>query len=212
MEFDYVATTDIREGDEILIDYGDGWAEAWERHVENWEPTVQGAEDYVDVSELNCVDGDCAGTPRIRTMDEQVNELNPDYIHSFYHYRRQRGFALSPGGATKTHWRLNIDDWDKHGPGDSYRPCRILSRSEDDVRDKNGALYYTCELNYTEDEGYDDDDATWKDTLIVTSIPQHNIRFIKSPYTSDMYLPNAFRHEMMIPDELMPEVWKNKDV
>ena len=28
--------------------------------------------------------------------------------------------------------------------------------------------------------------------------------------TADWHMPNAFRHTIMIPDEIMPEGWKNK--
>jgi hypothetical protein len=36
---DYVATRDIQEGEELFLDYGDDWEEAWQEHVANWKPT-----------------------------------------------------------------------------------------------------------------------------------------------------------------------------
>ena len=202
LEFDYVATRDIEAGEEIFIDYGAEWADAWERHVRDWKP-VPGAEGHVDASELNCFDTDCAETPPIRTQEEQVDEPYPDYVHLFCNFSKKRGYR----NGTMAAWR-HSDDWRK-GSLD-YQACKILARF-DTVRDKDGAMTYTCELNFTEDEAHGEED-TWEDTMIVGGIPQHNIRFIKTPYTSDMYLPNAFRHEMMIPDEVMPDVWKNKDL
>jgi hypothetical protein len=39
--------------------------------------------------------------------------------------------------------------------------------------------------------------------------PREAFRFMDRPYTTDMFLPNAFRHAMMIPDEMFPESWMN---
>lgn len=36
--FDYIATRDIPDGEEILLDYGDDWQRAWDQHVVTWEP------------------------------------------------------------------------------------------------------------------------------------------------------------------------------
>jgi hypothetical protein len=36
--FDYIATRDIAEGEEILLDYGDDWQSAWDEHVAAWQP------------------------------------------------------------------------------------------------------------------------------------------------------------------------------
>lgn len=36
--FDYIATRDIVQGEEILLDYGDDWQAAWDHHVANWKP------------------------------------------------------------------------------------------------------------------------------------------------------------------------------
>jgi hypothetical protein len=33
-----VATRDISISEEILLDYGRGWEEAWNRHVQEWQP------------------------------------------------------------------------------------------------------------------------------------------------------------------------------
>jgi hypothetical protein len=42
-----------------------------------------------------------------------------------------------------------------------------------------------------------------------TRVPRHTIAFSDRPYTTDMHLPNAFRHPMMIPDDIFPEAWRN---
>ena len=52
LSFDFVALDDIEEGDEILIDYGDEWQDAWDAHVRNWAPPER-SKDYMAAYELN---------------------------------------------------------------------------------------------------------------------------------------------------------------
>lgn len=47
-----VATRDIAPDEELYLDYGDEWEEAWQTHVREWEP-LEGSEDYVSAVDLN---------------------------------------------------------------------------------------------------------------------------------------------------------------
>mmetsp|Transcript_25944 Transcript_25944/g.39184 ORF Transcript_25944/g.39184 Transcript_25944/m.39184 type:complete len:637 (+) Transcript_25944:90-2000(+) len=51
LSFDYVALRDIQGGEEVFMDYGDEWIEAWEQHVEEWTPSQGEMEDYTHSSE-----------------------------------------------------------------------------------------------------------------------------------------------------------------
>ena len=59
-------------------------------------------------------------------------------------------------------------------------------------------------------DDYDDDYGTNNITEIheITNVPRSQITFVNSPYTSDVFLKNVFRHEMMLPDTIFPEAWK----
>ena len=48
--FNFVALRDIQQGEEILINYGKEWEDAWNDHVRNWMP---GSELYMPAYELN---------------------------------------------------------------------------------------------------------------------------------------------------------------
>jgi hypothetical protein len=50
LNFDYVALRDIEQGEEITIDYGPEWEEAWQKHVETFDPPRR---NYVPAFELN---------------------------------------------------------------------------------------------------------------------------------------------------------------
>eukprot|EP00531_Pseudo-nitzschia_arenysensis_P005946 CAMPEP_0116124234 /NCGR_PEP_ID=MMETSP0329-20121206/5174_1 /TAXON_ID=697910 /ORGANISM="Pseudo-nitzschia arenysensis, Strain B593" /LENGTH=871 /DNA_ID=CAMNT_0003618205 /DNA_START=253 /DNA_END=2868 /DNA_ORIENTATION=+ len=47
-----VATKPIAKGEELFLDYGDEWEEAWQNHVQNWK-APPGSENYVSATDLN---------------------------------------------------------------------------------------------------------------------------------------------------------------
>ena len=68
LSFDFVATRDIDEGEEILVDYGDEWELAWQEHTKSY---VSGREEYLPAFEMNeIVD------LQLRTAAERPYELD----------------------------------------------------------------------------------------------------------------------------------------
>ena len=60
------------------------------------------------------------------------------------------------------------------------------------------AYIYTVELNVEMNSPY-----------IVNNVPRRALSFYKKNYQSDIFIEGAFRHEMIIRDELFPSAWKN---
>jgi hypothetical protein len=63
----------------------------------------------------------------------------------------------------------------------------------------------------------DDDDETTGDggnlphnNQVISGIPREAFRFFDAPYTDDSFLPNAFRHDISIRDDLFPATWMHK--
>ena len=44
---------------------------------------------------------------------------------------------------------------------------------------------------------------------ILTNVPRHAIQVRDKLYSKDEFIENSFRHEMMMPDEIFPESWRN---
>jgi hypothetical protein len=68
---------------------------------------------------------------------------------------------------------------------------------------KNGDLVYNVEV--TKDDGW------WRYEEEIhhrNGVPRDAIRFWDLPYTSDLHLGNAFRHEIGIPDSILPQAWR----
>lgn len=74
---------------------------------------------------------------------------------------------------------------------DERRSVDILRYEETD----DGEFFYTV-VDHWDDELYE-------------GLPREAFRFVDSPHTTDMFLENAFRHDIGIPESLFPEAWKN---
>jgi len=46
-------------------------------------------------------------------------------------------------------------------------------------------------------------------SVLVEDVPRTIFHWLDKPYTSDTFLPTAFRHDVRIPDELFPKAWRN---
>jgi hypothetical protein len=108
---------------------------------------------------------------------------------------------------------------------DSLLPCEILRHRRD--AESPGMILYTAVLRDFAKEGKAEADKDNNVTMTMnkdgdnnattsirpglkpTELPREAIRFVDRPYTSDIHLPNAFRHPIGIPDELFPDAWKN---
>ena len=57
LAMEYVAMRDIKPGEELFLDYGNDWQEAWDHHVENWRPPND-PEYYIDAASFNDLNSD----------------------------------------------------------------------------------------------------------------------------------------------------------
>jgi hypothetical protein len=171
LQFDFVALRDIQPDEEILIDYGRDWQEAWEHHVKTFVPP---SSDYVPAYELNKKVYEL----ELRTEDEREYELDGVQMHCRWHYLRQRGIP-KPRGA---------DD----------PACRIVRKLGEDS--------FLVRLIHRANR---EDRVTLTPGKLVWGIPQDAFFFTDLKYSRDHHQRYAFRHEMQIPDEMFPEIWKN---
>mmetsp|Transcript_5305 Transcript_5305/g.9075 ORF Transcript_5305/g.9075 Transcript_5305/m.9075 type:complete len:559 (-) Transcript_5305:7-1683(-) len=158
--FEYVALRDIQEGEEVLVDYGKEWEEAWNEHVKAWNPD----ENYVSPHELN-KDYDLP----LKTHEEDASV----YTDIFgYHTGTDK-----KSGEREIH--------------------RIRARRPD-PNNKNDGFVYDLEVigngNYVKR---------------VKDVSRSQMHFYHKPYKADIFREGSFRHEMMIPDEMFPNAWRN---
>lgn len=62
-----VALRDIQEGEELYMNYGDAWEDAWNTHIATWTAASGQLADYA-------YPGDMDETALLRTVEEQKKE------------------------------------------------------------------------------------------------------------------------------------------
>lgn len=108
LEFDFIALRDIQPNEEVLLDYGKEWNDAWASHVSDWKQ-VENADDFVDASQLNCRDEeDCKHIPLVRTFQEQKKNPYPNniWVWCYFNYDDDREMI----------WNDERDEWRNWGP------------------------------------------------------------------------------------------------
>ena len=188
LSFDYIALRDIKEGEEIFMDYGPEWQEAWEQHVMTWRP-LPGSREYVHSTEW-------PHDEPLRTKEELLENPYPDNLETMCveSYRKSHGHRYQ--------WLPVLR------PSNERVHCNVLKRS--DPVDKSSSdesknqHTYAVEMLVGYDEAEDSDI-----NIIVEGVPQKWIFLTDKVKTADWHMPNTFRHSIAIPDDIIPEAWKN---
>ena len=187
-----VATTDIEEGEEVFIDYGNLWQEAWQRHLSNWE---QGKKFRKIKKSWPVRALDLTQQYKNKPLSQKI----PENILTkcFLVISKEVGEESANENGEK------IRVWTEHKTRHTFESanlfdCSILEREED----KNGESQYT--ISWTDDE---DGSKT-----IVKHVPRRAIVFVDKENTGDQFTEMAFRHYIQIPDDIFPVgPWRDVD-
>jgi hypothetical protein len=224
---EFVALRDIQPGEEVFIDYGDEWQKAWDEHIENWEaiPPEKDFNNLTFWTEKTASNRGKAGYVRaevfnsdlkspIRTVEEQATDPYPHCVElqCLVSIGHDASYLHAPQ-TIPLFKRMWTEERDNDAEGDLiFHPCNITWRHNkrdlyDDLEDDDDLheFEYDAELNIRKTF----EDVIIHETHIVTQIPWKAIRFFNRPYTSDVFLRQAFRHEMGLPDGVWPKAWMN---
>lgn len=191
---DIVATREIRPDEEILVNYGAAWQSAWDTHRQAWNKDM---DPYYESASVFRKDAEY-----LRTITEL--ELFPlpqnTELFCFYHLNNDTSTEFD-----HDYHEISYMHWDDDLIHECFRPCTLLAREEDD----EGEERYVVQLTHLDDIRIID----WciiEKPYVVSNVPEHAIRLVDRPYSTDELLPQAFRHEMRVPDNLYPSAWKRK--
>jgi len=182
--FDYVATRDIAESEELFLDYGDIWEEKWNELRDQWQNFDRAdLESYKSAREYNLIHEN----DYLLTLDE-LHEYNPypDNLFTRCHGRLDDYTNVFNGTVE------DLYDWYNNYGDNTGFPCEILERSEDNQ-------YYNVQY-VTHEEG-----AAPK---TISPVPREAIKFFDKPYTTDIHMVGAFRQPIGMPDDMLPEAWR----
>jgi hypothetical protein len=175
LSLEYVALRDIQQGEEVFMDYGDEWQQAWDAHVASWTPP-EGASEYMHSTEWK--------GPLLTLAEQEETPYPPNLVTVC-----KESYSLDPKSET-FHWTPIVRN-------STHRVfCDVMDRKEE----SDGTNLFTVRLNYQEDN----------EQVVVQHVPIEGIDLMDDLLTQDWHLEGAFRHEIMIPDDMFPESWKNK--
>jgi hypothetical protein len=204
---EYVAIKDIGVGEELFLDYGPSWQQAWDKHVLDWSTTRQhqrqqdkGMLGYLSALQYNLMYGD---DTIIRTDSEQGLDPYPENLSLHCHSSVVYTDVVD---GVETDW--DKTDWTWHTHDKGY-PCVVLKRQQyDDGNSSSYAMVYVVNVTFIDEE--DDDDELVEQTFV--NVPRQALRFVDKPYTTDLHQKGVFRHPIGIPDDILPQAWKNRIV
>jgi hypothetical protein len=176
--FEYVALRDIQPGEEVLIDYGEGWEDAFLQHAKTWNPTKDD-EEYVSAT-------DYVNSDRftVRTVAEQKQDPYPTNLQTVCHFPRKRY-------------------------SDCWLPCDVETRLEEEGKTFYTALYSAdkYEILATKMVAFDKC-ASGREEIMSETV--QSVTLMDKWGSTDVFLGNAFRHEISVPDGVFPSLWMEK--
>jgi len=196
-----VALREIQEDEEVTMSYGDDWQKAWRDFSIDWFPSRNdGAHKYTPASALN------KRVEWLRTKEELENEAYPDNVMTVCFIGSRRvPMKTSKDGAKKFRWVYYQGIF---ADADFSFPCDILEREKgvdlEAAYDRKDSVF-PLDVRYTALVQWDDGE----ESMLVENIPRPAIRFFDVPYSSDLSLRTVFRHEIHLPDDMVPSAWRD---
>jgi len=180
-----VASRAIEPGEEVFIDYGSEWQEAFERHSKSWKVISGDDAQYRSATAINARDNG-----PVSTTSETEDDSYPDNVETFCYAGVVDWDEVNDG---------EVIDWTEPSDRDwqvKDRPvrCDVMSNKED--------IYSV--IAYMGDEDNDKE-------VTIDNMPRNAITYVDAVYSTDQYLKGSFRHEIRVPDGMFPKIWLDLD-
>lgn len=197
-----VALRDIQPDEEVFISYGNEWDQAWRDFVIDWHPSHHYHEqNYTQAAVFN------KRVAWLRTEKELLKDPYPENVMTVCFV----GNRQHPPIPSSVHDKIKQYKWLYHegvfGDIEFSFPCEVIKRGGnvdlDDAYDRKDSIM-PANVRYTAVVHQDE-----KGDAIFTNIPRQAIRFFDVPYSSDLFLRNVFRHEIHLPDNMVPKAWRD---
>jgi hypothetical protein len=199
-----VATRDVETGEEIFLSYGQAWDDAWQRHVAMWSPSEEDQR-YTSSATLN-EQWAWMYTASERPNDSRANENDIVTVCFVGRLDNEVENTNSQGETVvEVQWQGRENLYDN---SDRAYPCVI--------RERQYKFYHDEAHVYDRRDSIRPVDLTFTVLLqlpnkvtTVQGVPRSAIRFWDAEYLSDDNLRTAFRHEIQVPDSMIPEAWRD---
>lgn len=193
---DIVATRDISEGEEILLDYGVSFDEALKTFVEDYQKSIpQFSSGDISANVLNAIN------EPFRTMQEQKSSPYPVDIDIMCYYDHSASIP-APEGTTLPNFKQLLEMEES----DSILPLSYVASTD--------AVETNCDiLQMNVLEGNEPTYvvrvpvSTAGNYAYVVDLPHSAMIFVDKPYSSPAQGAGSFRHYIEIPEDVFPKAW-----
>lgn len=214
LDMDIVALRDIAPGEEVFLDYGLDWEDAWNAHLETWKPLQPVFISAKDVNELDV-------PPDFMRQENLRDDTRHPHLFAGCQYWETKEDKKSQWKKKDPGWknRTDLDILDTYGKDGSkfvgdyskrhdkmYWPCLIFSPTTE--QEENSGTYTVRILQ----QHFGSTHTHWHNNglpRILTKYPRKSIHFFVRRGESDQTKPGVFRHFIGMPDNVFPQHWKN---
>ena len=207
LAMEIVATRDIVPGEEVFLDYGSEYEQAWENHTSNWKLDDEWDYEPPDNQWLEWV----PTREEINSRKLNVQHARPDKFLGC-HVVLPEEFGKQGEDLPDFQWTM-VDGMFR--TTQHVFPCEITERvigfadeaGYQDIRKESVSPtpeVYTAIV--TVDSG---DESTPPQQFISYDMPRRAIEVFDEEYAAPQFYRQAFRHEIGIPDYLFPKAWRD---
>ncbi len=204
-----IALRDIQPGEELYLDYGTAWEEAWNQHKTKYLQNIAKLPDlhsYFPSAAYNPLHSD----ETLRTITEQHRDPYPPNLVTACRFQED----WIEDEAAEDYEMIQYQSWDtQENHFNCLLPCILLERLQDET---NASTHrYTAKLvdHHHENENIEYTCHIFRQfEYIYTDIPRIGIEFIENTYRSDVFLPAAFRHPIQVSEGMYPDLWMRQRV
>eukprot|EP00536_Pseudo-nitzschia_multiseries_P005431 jgi/Psemu1/318643/estExt_fgenesh1_pm.C_1010016 len=190
-----VAKQDIREGEEITINYGASWQKAWDAYEQDWKQNREGKPHPLKAQDLRNA---YKKKPFETSETLPENPLPEDVVQACFVHTREL-----PDGMQMIHQEhgTEMNQFESPNRYEDYDSKSLYFAEVLDRREAPGFFY-----NYTVRVTLGPEENEFAD---VHDVPHAACTFFDQTYTSDIHLDGAFRHPIGMPDAMVPQAWRN---
>jgi hypothetical protein len=229
LSLEVIATRDIQPNEEVFIDYGIDWENAWMKHVEKWNNRVPKIKesDYISAQEANSRKGPImknliSGNLRENAVhpylllgcqyeiDENIDFKNKNYTKPDKFWKTMNDKQIlqtySEDGSDYVYYdKLGYINHNEY----SHWPCSVLKE------EGAGTGRYTVQIHQSPLRSKKTRTTSWSKNnvpRILTNYKQESIHYFIKPNSQDHIRPGVFRHHVGLPDNIYPNHWKNYNI
>ena len=185
LSFEYIATRDIAAGEEVLIDYGPAWQAAWDAYQERSNVPTERLRDRLNSNWESRVPIEWP-----YSQGDPVENPGAVSLWCYSVYREMQGLPWAD---------------------DPAYPCKVIAYHEKD-QETTYTVEIVARLQNSKGEESDSEQCYEIFDEVLWGVPRDALAY-GGPFAvedaREFMSHDAFRHEMRIPDHLLPSAWRN---